>query len=320
MEHHAPAPHTPRKSQTTPKDFFLWLGAIIGLYGAITSFFTLIFHYIDLAFPDPLAYTIDPLNTGTRVAMATIIVLVPIFLGLLLTIRRGIVREPGKADIWVRRWALVLTVFLSGAIAAIDLITLLTTFLGGDLTTRFALKAIVVLLLSILTCLHFLADYWGYWTLHRRKVDMVGAAVGALALMTVIAGFWLIGSPSHMRALRYDQQRVNDLQGIQYQIVNYWQQKRALPPSLVALNDPLQGYSVPVEPGSGVPYEYKAESAFSFTLCSTFEAPSGVVSRGEDISYPSGSGMEQSFSHGVGRTCYTRTIDPDKYPAAPKPL
>ncbi len=81
--------------------------------------------------------------------MATLIVLVPTMLGLLLTIRRDIVREPGKANVWVRRWALVLTIFLSALIAIVDLITLLTTFLGGDLSIRFALKAIIVLLIAI---------------------------------------------------------------------------------------------------------------------------------------------------------------------------
>lgn len=303
--------HHPRASRTTPKDFFLWLGAIIGLYASITSFFALMFKYVDLAFPDPLAYYADPFSAGMRVAMATLIVMVPTFLGLLLTIRREIVREPGKANIWVRRWALVLTIFIAGLTAVIDLITLLTTYLGGDFTVHFALKAAVVLLISVLTCLHFLADYRGYWTLHRRKVDMVGAGVGALAIMTVIGGFLLIGSPSHNRELRLDNQRVTDLQNVQSEVISYWQREHMLPESLNVLNDPLSGYHVPVDPTTNTAYEYAKTSGNTFTLCATFTTASVTTGR----TYPSD--PEQIFTHGIGRTCYSRTIDPSRYPALP---
>ncbi len=323
MEAHTHAPHMAHKSQTTPKDFFFWLGAIIALYGAITSFFTLIFHYVDFVYPDPLSGWSDPYNGAVRVAMATIIVLTPTFLGLLLAIRRDIVREPGKATIWVRRWALMLTIFLAGTTAVIDLITLLTTFLGGDLTVRFALKAFVVLLLAILVVLHFLADLRGYWTLHRRKVDMVGAAVGALAIMTVLGGFWIIGSPSHIRELRYDEQRTNDLQSIQSQVVNYWQQKRALPKSLDSLNDPLVGFGVPVDPENQSAYEYIIQGPTTFNLCAKFDTSSPDMQSQGTILYPGTPGLtnsEQGFTHGAGHQCFTRTIDPDKYPASPKAL
>jgi len=303
----SPATHTASRAHTTPKDFFLWLGAILSLYGSITAFFALIFDYVNVAFPDPLAYAGDPFGTSVRVSMATLVVLIPVMLATLLAIRRDIVRAPGKANIWVRRWALVFTIFLASATAAITLITLITTFLGGEVTVRFALKALVVFLVAILAALHFLADLRGYWTLHRRKVNMVGAAVGALAIMTIIGGFLIIGSPAHIRDLRQDQQRVSDLQAIQYDITNYWQQKQALPASLETLNDPLTGQQVPNDPQTGQPYEYAAGDATSFTLCATFSSVSDTDTASRYSAYA-------AFDHGIGHTCFTRTIDPDKYP------
>lgn len=327
MATHTTADHSAHTSRTTPKDFFLWLGAILALYGSITAFFSLIFDYINIAFPDPLAYYGDPFGTTVRLSMATLIVLVPVMLGCLLTIRRDIVRTPGKANIWVRRWALMLTIFLATATAAITLITLINTFLGGEITMRFTLKALVVLLIAILTALHFFADFKGYWTLHRSKVNMVGAGIGALMVMTVIGGFLIIGSPSHIRDLRLDQQRVSDLQNLQYSIASYWQQKRELPASLTDLNDPLVGMTVPTDPVSGEAYEYTAGAGTSFTLCTTFNTDS-TDTKGQgaypEMSYPSMpySAKDTSFEHGSGHTCYTRTIDPDKYPSlqTPKPL
>ncbi len=310
--HHAPAS---RKAHTTPKDFFLWLGAIIALYGSIISFLALVFDYVNFAFPDSLAYFYDPYRTGMRVAMASLVVLVPTMLGLLLTIRRDIVAAPEKANIWVRKWALVLTIFLAASTALIDLITLLTSFFGGELTTRFALKALVVLLIAVLATLHFLADLRGYWTLHRRKANMVGAAVGALAVMTVIGGFLIIGSPSHIRALRADDQRVRDLENIQGQVVSYWQQKQTLPADLEELHDPLSSYAVPESP-EGVPYEYEATGPRSFTLCATFEADASEEQPDSSYAYP---GMDSDWGHGAGRSCFSRTIDPERYPPQQAP-
>jgi hypothetical protein len=329
MEHHPVAHHASRVAKTSPKDFFLWVGAVATLYGGVFSFFTLIFQYIDFAYPDPLSYSYDPYSTGVRVAMATIVVLIPTMLALLLTIRRDIVREPGKANIWVRKWALVFTIFLAAATAVIDLITLLSAFFGGDITIRFTLKALTVLLIAVLVVLHFLADLRGYWTLHRRKVNMVGAAVGALAIMTVIGGFLIIGSPAHARSMRFDAQRVQDLQSIQSEVLSYWQLKQSLPLTLTTLNDGLGGYQVPVDPESNTAYEYKAlgktaDGRQSFELCATFNLVGTGNAYGIGPEGPGGRDSNYTWEHGLGHTCFTKYIDPALYPvisgSAPKAL
>ena len=61
-------------------------------------------------------------------------------------IRKSIAADPSRKEIWVRRWALILTLFVAGVAIAVDLITLLTTFLSGEaLTTAFLLKVLVIL-------------------------------------------------------------------------------------------------------------------------------------------------------------------------------
>ena len=44
------------KPKVTPKDFFLWAGAMVSLYVSVFSFISLIFDYINYTFPDPLQY------------------------------------------------------------------------------------------------------------------------------------------------------------------------------------------------------------------------------------------------------------------------
>ena len=111
----------------------------------------------------------------------------------------------------------------------IDLIVLLNTYLQGeDLTTGFLLKVLTVFLVAGLGFMHFTADLRGYWEREPARARMVNWAAGVLVLVTIIAGFFIIGTPQQMRVQKQDAIRLQDLQNIQWQIVNYWQQKESL--------------------------------------------------------------------------------------------
>lgn len=312
--------------KTTPKDFFLWAGTVIALYGSIISFIALMFEYVNRAFPDPLAYYADPYGGAVRAAMAGVIVLVPTTLVLLRVIRGDMKKHPAKAEIWVRRWALVLTIFIAVAVILIDLITLITTFLGGELSARFGMKVLVVLLVALGVFMHFFADLKGYWIGNRTKANLIGIAVGVLAFVSVISGFFIIGTPGEIRMLRYDEQKVSDLQSIQYQVVNLYQQKGTLPADLSLLNDPLSSYMTPVDPQTGAAYAYTVTGPLSFELCATFTMSTpDTAGQGaypaRDIAYsPIGTGIDENWQHGAGPVCFSRTIDPERYPLLEKPM
>ncbi|MES2931126.1 MAG: DUF5671 domain-containing protein [Patescibacteria group bacterium] len=316
----------PSASKTTPRDFFFWAGLLVALIGSVISLTTLLFSYINFAFPDPLAYYGDPYGGEVRVAMASVIVFIPTALILAHLIRQTIVKEAGKANIWVRRWALGLILFVATLTILTDLITLIMTFLGGEITIRFGLKVSVVLLVAAFMFLHFLADLKGYWLENVKKAGLVSSSILAMALVSVVAGFFIIGTPGEIRMMRFDEQKVMDLQSIQYQVMNYYQQKEELPESLAALNDPISSFMTPVDPQSGAAYQYRVTSALTFELCAAFNKPTPDT-RGQggyparDMSYPSmGMGVDENWLHEAGDTCFTRTIDPERYPAFEKPL
>src|SRR3989344_6237593 len=221
--------------KVTPKDFFLWVGAMAALYGSVVAFIALLFEYINYAFPDPLTYYVTPYSGSIRFEMAALIVLVPVMLFLMRLIRNDIARIPDKADLWVLRWVLFLTVFIAGVAVIGDLITLINYFLGGDLTMRFIMKVGVVLLVAGGVFLHFLADLRGYWNQNPARARMMGWAAAAVVLISIIAGFFIMGTPGQVRLYRFDEQKVSDLQNIQWQVVNYYQQKEKVPANVSEL-------------------------------------------------------------------------------------
>lgn len=317
-------------TKTTAKDFFLWAGALIALYTAATTLISLLFDYINYAYPDPLAGAGDPYGSSMRFSMALLIVAAPTALVLFRFIRTSIAADASRAQVWVRRWGLMLTLFVAATTGLIDLATLINYFLGGEITTRFALKVAVVLLVAIGAFLHFLADLKGYWDTNRKLSGVIAAAVGVLVLSSIIASYFVIGSPTHIRDLRSDSQRVGDLSSIQSQILSYYQQKRVLPQTLADVSDPLMYYTVPSDPETKSAYEYSTDHKLSFTLCADFKTDSpDTAGKGDypygiggavatDIAYPSSYGLSASdtvWTHAAGHTCFTRSIDPEKFPA-----
>lgn len=307
------------KPKTTPKDFFLWAGAMLTLYAGVVAFITLLFNYINYTFPDPLRYYSDPYSSGIPYSMASLIVLTPVFMVLMRIIRRNIASDSSRGEIWVRRWALFLTVFIAGATIVVDLIVLLTTFLSGELlTVAFLLKVLVVLFVAGAGFMHFLADLWGFWSKNPGQASLVNWGVGLLVFLTIASGFFIVGTPGQARLSRLDQQKVSDLQTIQWQLVTFWQQKQTLPADLSELDDSLSGFSAPTDVQTGESYIYKRTSQSSFQLCAMFNS----ASRGPDINYTEPyryAGEQQTWSHEAGEACFDRTIDPERYPPITKP-
>lgn len=315
-----------QKPKVTPKDFFLWLGSMAALYVSVVSFITLLFNYINYAFPDVLeaGYYYDPYSGGIRFAIASLIVIFPVYLVLTRMLNQDIRRNPGKRDLWVRKWIIFLTLFAAGITLVVDLITLIYYFLEGDITTRFILKVLVVLIVIGAGFLYYLADLRGRWERKEGEAKLIGIVAGLVVLIGIVSGFFIIGSPAHARLVKLDMQKTNDLQTIQWQVVNYYQQKGELPASLAQLADPISGAIVPQDPQSGASYGYRVVNApYTFELCATFneESAGGGDPRIADPSSIYTGGIENpNWGHAAGEVCFERTIDPERYPLVTKPV
>ncbi len=310
------------KPKVTAKDFFLWAGAMVTFYWSVIAFILLTFNYINYAFPNALNYyPVDPYQSGISYQMASIIVLLPLYLFLMRLIRADISRDSSRKEIWVRRWALILTLFVAGIAIAVDLITLLTTFLNGEaLTVAFLLKVLIVLLVAAGVFMHFISDLRGYWDMFPLRKRAVGIGVVILAVVTILAGFFIVGTPAQARLARFDAQKVSDLQNIQSQVVYFWQAKQQLPEAITDLNNSLVYGSVPLDAQTGETYVYEATGALSFKLCAMFNTESRmnqtVSTEIRMMPVPVGgkSSIPDNWQHGAGQVCFERTIDPAFYP------
>lgn len=320
------------KPKTTAKDFFLWAGALVSFYWTVIAYTFLVFDYINYAFPNPLNYyPADPYQSGISGEMASVIVLLPVYVLLMYLIRRCSDIDPSRKEIWVRRWAIILTLFLAGVAMVGDLITLLTTFLSGEeLTTAFLLKVLVIILIATGVFMHFFADLKNYWDTNPSRRLYVRIGVAVLAIVTIVSGFFIVGTPADARLARFDAQKVSDLQNIQSQVVYYWQAKQKLPGVITDLNNSLNYGPVPMDPQTGAAYTYQPGEGLSFKLCAVFNAQSrenqiqytyesrAVAPMPMQADIKSGVPSQNDWRHGEGGVCFERIIDPSFYPPLSK--
>lgn len=314
------------KPATTPKDFFLWVGTIVALYVSAVSLLMLLFQYIDILFEDPLRSFYDPYSGAIRFSMASLIIIFPLYLFLSRLINQNIRQNPEKKEVSVRKWLIYLTLFVAGVTIIVDLIVLINTFLGGkELTSGFILKVFSVLVVIGGVFLYYFYDLRGKWEHSKTASQSIGVAVSLIVLSAVVGGFFIIGSPQTQRLIRFDHEKIGDLSGIQWQIVNFYQQKEQMPETLEDLSDPLVGFVLPEDPQSGTAYGYKLVGDLTFELCADFNKESRGYESGDnskpaspvmlDRSLQYGYGIDDvNWAHGVGETCFERTIDPDKFP------
>jgi len=322
-----------KNNGVTPKDFFLWVAAIAALYVSTISLLALWFAYIDRLIGTVSPY-IDPFSTGMRIAVASLIIIFPLYLFFTRVLHQEMRINQAKKDLWIRKWLLMLTLFGAGVTMVIDLIVLLNTFLGGEeLTLAFLLKILSVLVVVGGVFWYYLHEIKGTWEKNEGQSKTIAIVVSLIVIVSVVSAFFIIGTPRELRLMRYDQDKVYALQNIQSQVTQYWQQKNTLPSSLDDLKDPLSGFVVPVDPQANEDatfrYEYRMTAVRTFEICAFFNQESdGTSATKEGMSAPRAVSVygdyygpeNEYWTHKAGRECFARTIDPERYPLFEKPL
>jgi len=308
--------------QSKARDVFSHLLAFGTLFFSVVNAIVLSFQYVDVKFPDSLQfYYVGALDT-IRQAMASLIVVWPAFILLSWAINKNAKAHPEKREISIRKWLLYLTLFVTAIAIMADLVTLVNFFLNGEMSARFILKVGVVLVVAAAVFGYYLWDLRSESISKSRVPKYAAAAASFVLLASIILGFVFVGSPARQRAVRFDDQRVNDLSMIQNQITVFYTNKRVLPAAVKDLNDSLSGFAVPADPVTGQGYEYIIKSPLSFDLCATFAAESVGKGTSSPYSAPIAAYRDfgpfgQNWMHKAGRACFERTIDPANFPPFP---
>lgn len=297
-----------RGAGTPAKDAFFYLLIFSGLatwtIAAGSLAFTLIDRWLaDTLFSPGYAQAYDV--TGATWSIASIIVAFPIYLLLSRAVVRDVRSHPEKLNSPVRKWLTYMALVIAAGVFIGDLITALTYFLQGEITTRFLSKAFVVLVLSGGVFFYYFgglkeSDSSAARGTFIRDSGMAVVSTVCVALLVAL-GFGFTGAPKMQRMERADSKRLQDLFSLSQQIRLRWGGNgHKLPEHLdelrnVALADPVTRAGYEYRPGEGTHYQ----------LCATFS----TASRQDE------SQNSPAWAHPAGYHCFS--LDAAQSPPSP---
>jgi hypothetical protein len=156
-----PLPVPRARPYLSAREAFQYLLMFATLYTSAYYLGSLIFDFVNAAFPDPaqnLAEYRESLRDGMRWAVSLLIVAFPVFLYTSWLTGRAIRRDPVKRASKVRRWLTYLTLFIAATVLICDVATLIYNLLGGELTVRFVLKVVTVAMIAGTAFVYYLRD------------------------------------------------------------------------------------------------------------------------------------------------------------------
>ncbi|MFA4831613.1 MAG: DUF5671 domain-containing protein, partial [Patescibacteria group bacterium] len=221
--------------RSTARDFFLHLLSTILLYMGMVSLTIVLFQIINHFVPDYLVvdYWQSPMDR-IRVPMSILIISFPVFVWTVWYIKKLIEREPEVKDFKIKKWLMYLTVFAAAVIIIITLIVVLQNFFNGEFTIRFLLKILSVLAIATGVLWYYLIEVKEN-AAKALTQKIIAWSVVAAVLASVVVGFIVMGSPQAQRARRIDNQRIDNLQNIFYDVENHYRINKVLPKNLAEL-------------------------------------------------------------------------------------
>lgn len=294
---------------------FILLGIVATALG------TLLFQIINIVFPDALDknnwYGASQATSSIHYAIAALLIGFPLYYLAMRLWFRKFREDEGRAESKLSKWLTYLVLLVTAVVIVGDLITVVFTLLQGEITARFFLKALTILVIA--------GAIFGFYYLERRKIqyhvdisrrtfEYFGRGVAIVVGLGIVLGFFVGGSPTTQRNRTFDEMRASHLESLASCVEQYAGSLGALPASLADLRQSSQfSYcgSYMQDPETMATYEYRvltpsrvegAGQVGMFELCATFTLPSaGVTESGESV--PGIASQTAWSEHGAGRSC-----------------
>lgn len=292
---------------------FILLGIVATALGI------LFFCIIEQVFPDSLS--VDPYATlsvasSIHYAVAALLIGFPLYAGALFLWFRIFREDEARAESRLSQWLTYIVLLAASVTLVGDLIMVVYTFLQGEITWRFFLKACTVFGIA--------GVIFGFYFLERKKIQyhrdisrktfqIFGWSVAGLVCLGIFLGFFVGGSPDTARKQGFDVKRANDLSSLSECIRGYASSFGSLPDSTDVLKrSSTYAYcaSSMKDPETGMAYAYRV------VVASRTEGESrvGEFELCADFSLASDGSRETAYSelslwntHGIGRACDTVT-------------
>ncbi len=266
-------------SKHNAKYAFYYLLSLAALIFVALSVGMIIFGVIDKTILDALAVNnSSSTDNQLKFAISALFIAGPTYYFLSRLINRGLHKKELEPDSPLRRWLTYFIILVAAVIILAVFVGVIDNFLAGELTVRFILKAVTMLIIAGAVFSFYFYDVKRQTIKDKdRVIRLFGWISAVLVLAVFITAWFFVQSPKLARAKRLDQLLVNNIYQLENDVNSYYSQYGRLPADLKEIEDSPDVYLDPknlVDPETKQAIEYKKESEKKFSFCAFFRAAS----------------------------------------------
>ena len=285
---------------------FLYLVSFLALAFVAYGVGTLCFQIINYFFPEEFETWNNTLSQGQlKFAIASLIITSPVYFYSTRIINQDLLNKGLDYNSGVRKWLTYIALFIASGFVIGDLIATIFSYLDGELSIRFFLKALTILIISGSIILYYFSDIRSEKPTGKNKLWAI--IFWFMVTLPFIGSLCLIENPKITRLKKIDTQVVEQLSMIQNQINTYSWEKEKLPQSYDELKDfdgkPMStGYQQKMIEKYQIIYMTRGKDKYQ--LCATFQRDNR-----EDTENQSRYANYSEWLHGEGNHCFDLTVD-----------
>lgn len=211
-----------------------------------------------------------------KFAISALIISAPIFYITMWQIYKNLFSGALGKDSGVRRWLTYLVLFVSSVVMIGWLIATVNSFLDGELTAKFILKAITAISIAATIFTFYLYDIKREQVAGKKDKVIQIYFYGSLAVVIAVftASLFFVESPTETRNRKLDQRILENFNDIDRAVNDYYYDKKKMPENLDELASEFNYLTSKgiEDPLSKKKYEYKTTSDKKYELCAVFRA------------------------------------------------
>ncbi|MBN2854029.1 hypothetical protein JXK06_00635 [Patescibacteria group bacterium] len=298
------------ENQHGAKYAFYYLLSLVSLIFIGIAVGLIAFGIIDKTVIDPLKNLyFSNGDNSLRFAISALLIATPIYYYSLFLINRGLKKNELKIDSQIRKWLTYFIILVSILIILGVFISIINNFLEGELSLKFFLQSLSMLLISGLVFSYYFHDIKVEDRVLAKKMKKIFLVLSIIFISAAFVSVWFfVESPKEARNRKLDNillQRINSLENL---VNTYYEENELIPADVDELRSANNESSYILEdkyfvdPETGAPIEYKKTGDKSFEFCVTFRESAKSDKNNPAITMPS-RGFTDKNSYEAGYNC-----------------
>jgi type II secretory pathway pseudopilin PulG len=290
----------------TAKFAFFYMLSLVALIFMALSTGMIIFQIINKNIPDILNIYQGAFSSAQlKFAISALIISAPIFYICMRQIYSNLKSGELEKDSGIRKWLTYFILFVSSVVMIGWLITTVNTFLDGDLTIKFILKALTALLISAAVFSFYFYDIKRADVQAGNKIIRIYFYSSLIIILVAfVASLFAVESPTQTRARKYDNLILNNFNNIDSAINSYYREYGKIPKGLDELKSEYSyiGDNSVKDPEKKSEFGYRVVDENAYELCAEFKISNKNDDSADDSYY------KDRWLHEAGYQCLQQKV------------